>query len=96
VIRTYAELSGIMRALVDHRVPFALSTDGPEMLQSYLRDEIALLLRKEILSLQEVEEALATARDASFVDRAPVPGGARPVTDARGNNHAAIALEVEV
>ncbi|HEX5579026.1 MAG TPA: adenosine deaminase family protein [Candidatus Limnocylindria bacterium] len=96
VIRTYAELRGIMRALVDHRVPFALSTDGPEMLRSYLRDEIALLLRKEILSLDEVEQALAVAGEASFVDRAPVPGGARPVADGRDNNHAAIALEVEV
>jgi adenosine deaminase len=96
VIRTYAELRGILRALVDHRVPFALSTDGPEMLRSYLRDEIELLLRREILSLDEVERALATARDASFVDRAPVPGGARPLVDARDDNHAAIALEVEV
>jgi hypothetical protein len=96
VIRTYAELRGIMRALVDHRVRFALSTDGPEMLRSYLRDEIAMLLRREILSFEEVGQAIATARDASFVDRAPVPGGARPPTDGRDNNHAAIALEVEV
>ena len=96
VIRTHAELREIMRALVDHEVPFALSTDGPEMLRSYLRDEIAMLLRREILSLEEVERAIATARDASFVDRAPVPGGARSVADGRDNGHAAIALEVEV
>ena len=96
VIRTHAELREIMRALVDHEVRFALSTDGPEMLRSYLRDEIAMLLRREILSLEEVERAIATARDASFVDRAPVPGGARPRTDGRDNGHAAIALEVEV
>ena len=96
VIRTHAELREIMRALVDHDVRFALSTDGPEMLRSYLRDEIAMLLRREILSLEEVERAIATARDASFVDRAPVPGGARSVTDGRDNGHAAIALEVEV
>jgi adenosine deaminase len=96
VIRTHAELREIMRALIDHEVAFALSTDGPEMLRSYLRDEIAMLLRREILSLDEVERALATARDASFVDRAPVPGGARPVTDGRDNGHAVIALEVEV
>jgi adenosine deaminase len=96
VIRSHTELRGIMRALVDHQVRFALSTDGPEMLRSYLRDEIAMLLRKEILSLAEVERAMDTAREASFVDRAPVPGGARPLTDGRDNNHAAIALEVEV
>ncbi len=96
VIRTHAELREIMRALVDNQVRFALSTDGPEMLRSYLRDEIAMLLRREILSLEEVERAIATARDASFVDRAPVPGGIRSVTDGRDNGHAAIALEVEV
>ena len=96
VIRNHAELREIMRALVDHQVRFALSTDGPEMLRSYLRDEIAMLLRREILSFDEVEEAIATARDASFVDRAAVPGGVRPVTDGRDNGHAAIALEVEV
>jgi len=96
VIRSHAELREIMRALVDHQVRFALSTDGPEMLRSYLRDEIAMLLRREILSLEEVKRAIATARDASFVDRAPVPGGARSVTDGRDNGHAAIALEVEV
>jgi adenosine deaminase len=96
VIRNHAELREIMRALVDHQVRFALSTDGPEMLRSYLRDEIAMLLRREILSFDEVEEAIATARVASFVDRAAVPGGARAVTDGRDNGHAAIALEVEV
>jgi adenosine deaminase len=96
VVRNHAELREIMRALVDHQVRFALSTDGPEMLRSYLRDEIAMLLRREILSFDEVERAIATAREASFVDRATVPGGARPVTDGRDNGHAAIALEVEV
>jgi adenosine deaminase len=95
VIRSYTELKGIMRALIDHQVPFALSTDGPEMLRSYLRDEIAMLLRREILSLEEVERAIATARDASFVDRAPVPGGVRLPPNGHAN-HAAIALEVEV
>src|SRR6187455_81851 len=96
VIRSHAELHEIMRALVDHEVRFALSTDGPEMLRSYLRDEIAMLLRREILSLEEVERAISTARDASFEDRASVPGGARPMTEVRVKNHAAITLEVEV
>ena len=83
--RNHAELREIMRALVDHEVRFALSTDGPEMLRSYLRDEIAMLLRREILSLEEVERAIETAREASFVDRAPVPGGVvrRPMAGQR-------------
>ena len=96
VVSGYPELRSIFRSLIEYGVPFALSTDGPEMLRSYLRDEIDLLLRKEILSHDEVLASLETARSASFVDRASVPGGARQVTNGSPANHAAIALEVEV
>jgi adenosine deaminase len=96
VLGSHAELRTVIRSLVDNGVRFALSTDGPEMLRSYLRDEIALLLRQEILSLEEVQQALATARQASFVDRAPVPGRPREGSNGRSPNRAPIALEVEV
>jgi hypothetical protein len=66
------------------------------MLRSYLRDEIALLLRHEILSFEEVERTLQTARDATFVGLAPVPGRADGRDDGASDGHAAIALEVEV
>jgi adenosine deaminase len=100
VVRDVPELRSIFRRLLDHQVPFTLSTDGPEMLRSYLRDEVALLLRNEILTFDEVSRALETAHRASFVDRTPVIG--RPVqTDQNGaapgeRASAAIALEVEV
>jgi adenosine deaminase len=96
VIGSQAELRTVLRTLVDHGVHFALSTDGPEMLRSYLRDEIAMLLRQEILSLEEVRRALDTATRASFVGKAPVPGGARNGNGSRPATGAAIALEVEV
>jgi adenosine deaminase len=96
VIGSHAELRRIIRALVDNDVRFALSTDGPEMLRSYLRDEIALLLRHEILGFDEVLSALQTADQASFVGRAPLPAGARNGKGGRAINNAAIALEVEV
>jgi adenosine deaminase len=88
VLTSHAELRSTMRGLIDNGVRFAVSTDGPEMLRSYLRDEIDLLLRQEILSMDEVRQSLAVARKASFVDRAPVPG--------RALNHAPIALEIEL
>jgi adenosine deaminase len=88
VLASHAELRSTMRSLIDNGVRFAVSTDGPEMLRSYLRDEIDLLVRQDILSMEEVRQSLATAREASFVDRAPVPG--------RAPDHAPIALEVEV
>jgi adenosine deaminase len=96
VVRDLAELRTIIRRLVDHEVPFTLSTDGPEMLRSYLRDEVALLMRNEILSFDEVQRALQTAHRASFVDRAPVIGRAAEPDQDGVEPYAAVALEVEV
>ncbi|HLE58060.1 MAG TPA: adenosine deaminase [Candidatus Limnocylindria bacterium] len=67
VVADLAELRHILRRLVEHRVPFTLSTDGPEMLQSHLRDEINLLLRHGLLDLDEIEQAIQTAHRASFL-----------------------------
>jgi adenosine deaminase len=96
VVRNAAELRFILRSLVEHEVPFTLSTDGPEMLRSHLRDEMAFLLRAEMMSLEEIERAIETAHAASFLDRlSPFPDG----RDERGfmaDPHAPIALEVEV
>jgi adenosine deaminase len=96
VVRNIAELRAIIRALVDHGVRFAVSTDGPEMLRSYLRDEIALLLRHELLSFEEVERTIKTAEEATFLGLAPVPGRSNDVTSGATDGHAPIALEVEV
>jgi adenosine deaminase len=96
VVRNVAELRFILRSLIDHGVPFTLSTDGPEMLRSHLRDEVALLLRREIMSLDEVDRAIETAHAASFLDRQP-PGMGLPEGDrSSANDLAPIALEVEV
>ncbi len=95
VVRDLAEMRYILRSLVENDVSFALSTDGPEMLRSYLRDEIGLLLRHEILSLEEVEAALATANRASFVHPAPpIELNREPIPAANG--HAALPVELEV
>ncbi len=96
VVRSFAEMRELLRRLVEHDVRIALSTDGPEMLQAYLRDEIATVLRHDILTFDEVCKALDTAREATFVDRAPLPGGLRSGPGRRRNQGAAIAVEVEV
>ena len=93
VLGSHAEVKRTLRALCDANVRFTISTDGPEMLRSYLRDELAMLLRLEVLSLDEVHRAIETGRDASFLDRAPVIDssvGGR----AGGNGHASIPVEV--
>ncbi len=85
----------IFRRLVEHQVPFAISTDGPEMLRSHLRDEIAMILRTEMLSFDEVRAALRTADRATFLGApAPADGAIREVEVVEGR--AATPLEIEV
>ncbi|MGH2358009.1 MAG: adenosine deaminase family protein [Candidatus Limnocylindria bacterium] len=94
VVRNLAEVRHILRAFVEHRVPFTLSTDGPEMLRSYLRDEITMLLRHEILSPDEVATALETGRQASFLDRAPAIETSVAGRTGGSDGHAPMPVEV--
>jgi adenosine deaminase len=71
VLANPGEVRRVVRALVEHGVRFTVSTDGPEMLRSYLRNELQLLMRHDILSLEEVERAIGIGSEASFLDRAP-------------------------
>jgi len=71
VLRGMGELRRVVRAFVDTEVRFTISTDGPEMLRTYLRDELNMLMRHEILSMGEVLHALDVGAEASFLDRAP-------------------------
>ena len=71
VLGSMAEVRRTLRRLVEHDVRFTISTDGPEMLRSYLRNEMNLLLRNDVLSLDEVMRAVAVGERASFLDRAP-------------------------
>ena len=71
VLANPGEVRRVVRTLVDHGVRFTVSTDGPEMLRSYLRNELQLLMRHDILSLDEVEAAIRIGSEASFLDRVP-------------------------
>jgi adenosine deaminase len=93
VLRNMADVRRVVRALIDNRVRFTISTDGPEMLRSYLRDELALLMRNDILSLDEVRMAIAVADEASFLDRAPVIESSVTSRAEAGDGHAAIPVE---
>ncbi len=76
----------VVRTFIDHGVRFTVSTDGPEMLRSYLRNELLLLMRNDVLDLDEVERAIAIGEQATFLNRAPMPPGSV--------RHAAIPVEV--
>jgi len=84
VLRSYEDVRRVLRAFVDGGVRFTISTDGPEMLRLYLREELNVLMRHSVLSLDEVHRAIEVGLEASFLDgtgagSAPerVAGGAR-------------------
>jgi adenosine deaminase len=62
-----------IRAFVDHDVPFTISTDGPEMMRTRLRDELALLVSIGALDESGVREANARGHAAAFRRRVGVP-----------------------
>jgi adenosine deaminase len=64
-----AELRDTIRRFVDHGVAFTVATDGPEMMRTHLREELALLHRIGALDEDEIEQANARGHAASFLGR---------------------------
>jgi len=70
------EVRAVFRAFLEHRVPFTIATDGPEMMRTHLRDEFELLLRIEALGPDEAEAANERGHAAAFRSLRPaVPAG---------------------
>jgi adenosine deaminase len=61
------EFRWIFDTLRRNEVRFTINTDGPEMLKTYIRDELSTLGRLGILSIDDQEQAAATSLAASFV-----------------------------
>lgn len=67
VVSGWQEFAFIFDAFKRHKVRYTINTDGPEILKTYIRDELASLARHGILSVDEQEQAAQWAREASFV-----------------------------
>ncbi len=67
VVSGWDEFRWIFDTFRRNNVRFTINTDGPEMLKTYIRDELAMLGRLGILSLDEQHEVARTAMAASFV-----------------------------
>jgi adenosine deaminase len=67
VVSGWDEFRWIFDQLRRNGVRFAISTDGPEMLRTYIRDELSTLGRLGILSYEEQLAAAETSLAASFV-----------------------------
>ena len=70
VVSGWDEFAWIFRTFQKNGVRYTINTDGPEMLKTYIRDEMASLARHGILSVEQQEQAAAWARESSFVDGA--------------------------
>ena len=64
------EVRETIHRFVEHRVPFTIATDGPEMMQTHLRDEFGLLERIGALDEDGLAQANERGHAASFVSRA--------------------------
>jgi adenosine deaminase len=76
VVSGWDEFRTIFDKFKRHGVRFTINTDGPEMLRTYMRDELATLGRLGILSVEDQEQVVAWAKEASFVNgagEAPAP-----------------------
>jgi adenosine deaminase len=67
VVSGWDEFRWIFDTFNRNGVRYTISTDGPEMLKTYLRDELATLGRLGILSLEEQQRIAAVGMAASFV-----------------------------
>jgi adenosine deaminase len=67
VVSGWEEFRWIFDTFRRNEIRFTINTDGPEMLKTYIRDEMATLGRLGILSVEDQEQAAATSLAASFV-----------------------------
>ena len=67
VVSGWDEFRWIFDTFRRNEIRFTINTDGPEMLKTYIRDEMATLGRLGILSVEDQEQAAATSLAASFV-----------------------------
>jgi adenosine deaminase len=61
------ELRHIVQTLLDRRVKLTLNTDGPYLLETDMQSEVRLVEQHGIMTPAQVDAALATAREASFI-----------------------------
>jgi adenosine deaminase len=61
------ELQHIMRTFWDRKVKFTINTDGPYLLETDMQREIQLIESNGLLTTEQVDQALAWAREASFI-----------------------------
>ena len=67
VVKDADQLGEYIATFKRHKVRFSFNTDGPEMLQTTLRDELKLAVRSGWVSKEELAERGEWAKAASFM-----------------------------
>lgn len=67
VVKDWAHLKEILTKFKKHGVRYTINTDGPYLLRTNMKEEIALLLEHQVLTETELREAQAVAYEASFI-----------------------------
>lgn len=67
VVKDLEQMRHIFKELNGHGIRYTINTDGPEMLETNLRNEIDLLLKNGILDRADVERANRNAFEAAFL-----------------------------
>src|SRR5438128_7845706 len=66
VVRDLDELRDVIAVFRKHKVHFSFNTDGPEMLQTTLRDELKLAVRANLVSREALDQCRERACEAPF------------------------------
>jgi adenosine deaminase len=61
------ELRHIVKTFLDRGIKLTLNTDGPYLLDTDMRTEVELVEQHGIMTEAQVDQALAWAREASFI-----------------------------
>lgn len=65
--KNWDEIKQIIKTFQKNNVLFTINSDGPEFLQIDVKKELKNLLRRKILTLNEVRELILFSRKASFI-----------------------------
>ncbi len=69
VVSDLAQLADYIATFRKHEVRFSFNTDGPEMLQTTLREELRMAVAAGVVSKEDLVQCGVWAREASFIGR---------------------------
>ncbi len=69
IIRDINELRYIVRTFIDRGVHFTINTDGPELLQTTIKQELAMLLDNNIVTLDEMAAIVQQGFKHTFISK---------------------------